>query len=521
MFPEEIPRNVPCVVRFLFTLGAIATLAVSTALAQTNTFEEIEKKAQALSIRPFQPLDRQIPDAAARMSYSEYRAIAFDRDKAIWNNTNLKFRIETFFRAFLYPEKIQINIVGRNGAVQPIAYSSQLFKVMEGSGKVPKVSPDYGFAGMRLLYEFPYPRSWEELVVFQGASYFRFPAPGQVFGLSARGIAINTADPKAPEEFPAFSELWVVEPEEGAKEVTVYALLDGPSVTGAYQFIIKPLARTTEAEVKATLFFRQQAERVGYAPITSMFWYGENNYRKFSDYRPEVHDSDGLLILDSYGTRIWRPLQTVTKDLVDIFALPKSPQGFGLLQRDREYSSSVDIRAIYHRRPSLWVEPIGDWNDGSIILWQIPTVDEYHDNVVAYWMPKNPPKGGEKHTIRYRLTSTAQDPPGVSTEGQVKATYIMSSYGRKDEYIVMVDFAWNGDTPAPFAEGQVPGVDITVDNAKVLSHSVDPNPDGKSWRLYTDVKFPSENMNAVLRYRLKGPKGWNSEEWTYTFVPQE
>ncbi len=224
---------------------------------------------------------------------------------------------------------------------------------------MPKVSPDYGFAGMRLLYEFPYPRSWEELVVFQGASYFRFPAPGQVFGLSARGIAINTADKKAPEEFPAFSQLWVVEPEEGAKEVTVYALLDGRPSQGrtSSSSDLSPAQQRRRSRRRSSFASRPSEWVMRRSP--AMFWYGENNYRKFPDYRPEVHDSgrppDPRLLWHAHLA----PPTNCDQGSRRCLRFTKVAQGFGLLQRDREYSSSVDIRAIYHRRPSLWVEPSG------------------------------------------------------------------------------------------------------------------------------------------------------------------
>jgi len=480
-------------------------------------FAEVEKKAEALAASPFQPLDRNIPPDAASMSYAVYQTIRFNKEKAVWRKDKVPFQLEMFYRAFLFPERIRIHLIDAQGQASEVDFSSDLFTLdSPDMAKLPETPAGYGFAGLKVYHKFPAPRGWQEAIIFQGASYFRIPT--QAFGLSNRGLAINTASDKAPEEFPAFTDFWVTKPK--GDSLTIYALLDGPTVTGAYEFIVHPGAFTS-VDVKASLFFRQTPDRVGYAPLTSMFFYGENNYRKFPDYRPEVHDSDGLLIEEADGNRIWRPLQTVKNHLVDAFGSAQPPRGFGLLQRDRAYANAVDNEAFYHLRPSAWVEPVGEgWTDGSVILWQIPTVDEYHDNIVAYWKPNQTPKAGEKRTIQYRVMSIDGEPADLPRDGQVIATYLMPSYGKMDRFLIMVDFAWGDKPPAMLKAGKLPTLQIEARGAEVLSQYVKPNVDGKSWRAHAVIQFPSETMNNLLRARLVTPEGWESEEWVYTFVPQ-
>lgn len=482
-------------------------------------FEEVNQKAISLAAAPFQPLERNIPPEAAQMSYAVYQSIRFNKEKTIWKNTSLPYRLEMFYRAFLYPERIKINLIDRKGVTSEVPFTTDLFKLDSPEmSALPQTGTDYGFAGLKVYYKFPTTGDWREAIIFQGASYFRVPT--KAFGLSLRGLAINTASSKQDEEFPAFTEFWVAEPKGGV--LTVYALLDGPTVTGAYEFNVTPGAATV-TEVKASLHFRKTPDRVGYAPLTSMFWYGENNYRKFPDYRPEVHDSDGLLIAEANGNRLWRPLQTVKNNLIDAFVLPKAPKGFGLLQRDRSYANAVDLEASYHHRPSAWVEPIGEgWDNGSVVLWQIPTVDEYHDNIVAYWMPDKTPQAGETHQLHYKVTCMDGEPKGLAKDGQAIASYITSSYGKKDRYFIMVDFNWGDKPPALYKEGKLPEMDLNAQGgAEIISQYVKPNPEANAWRLHAVVQFPSEQMNSVLRFRLKGPDGWHTEDWTYTFVPQE
>src|SRR5205085_6387853 len=158
-------------------------------------------------------------------------------------------------------------------------------------------------------------------------------------------------------------------------QVTVYALLESQRATGAYRFDIVPGAETV-VRVQARLYLRAAATQVatlGIAPLTSMFFSGENQPRR-GDFRPEVHDSDGLQVATGDGEWLWRPLQNPARMTVTSFAV-RELRGFGLMQRDRTFSSYEDTEARYERRPSAWVRPLSDWGPGRVELVQLPTPD--------------------------------------------------------------------------------------------------------------------------------------------------
>ncbi|MCB1134311.1 MAG: glucan biosynthesis protein, partial [Verrucomicrobiae bacterium] len=282
-------------------------------------------------------------------------------------------------------------------------------------GELPQ---DGGFSGFRLHTPLNQPDVYDELVVFQGASYWRALGKGQKYGISARGIAVDTGVDGAAEEFPAFREFWLRKPEKGDTHARIYALLDGPSYAGAYAFRVHP-GDDTQMEVRAVLFCRKEVKRFGVAPMSSMFWFGENSRRRFDDYRPEVHDSDGLAIRMGSGERIWRPLSNDSGSLgFSVFPMEKC-DGFGLLQRDRRFAAYEDGEADYHLRPSLWIEPTSDWGAGHVLLMEIPTGNELSDNIVAMWEPGKSPKPGERVEFSYRQHWTeeadASDAGGIVT----------------------------------------------------------------------------------------------------------
>ena len=146
-------------------------------------------------------------------------------------------------------------------------------------------------------------------------------------------------------------------------------------------------------DIEKHLFLRADIERLGIAPLTSMFWYAEYGRERIADWRPEVHDSDGLAIWNGAGERIWRPLNNPTRVFHTSY-LDHNPKGYGLLQRDRVFDHYLD-GVGYDRRPSTWVEPIGDWGKGVVQLVEIPTDDEIHDNIGAYWLPEQPARAGD------------------------------------------------------------------------------------------------------------------------------
>lgn len=248
-------------------------------------------------------------------------------------------------------------------------------------------------------------------LAFLGASYFRASGSRDQYGLSARGVAIDTAMPKA-EEFPAFTEFWIEN--LGPDRVRIHAALDGPSVTGAYAFDCAHGKQGVTQDVRASLFLRRDVERLGIAPITSMFWYDQSDPAKRGDWRPEIHDSDGLAVHAGNGERLWVPLSNPHFTRTNAMRAD-GLKGFGLLQRDQRFDHYQDDGAFYDRRPSLWVEPQGDWGKGAVMLYQMTTNTETVDNIAAFWLSDEAAKAGQRRDMAYKLTWTSDDPSRTAT----------------------------------------------------------------------------------------------------------
>jgi glucans biosynthesis protein len=325
-----------------------------------------------------------------------------------------------------------------------------------------------------------------------------------------------------PEEFPRFVEFWLEEAKEDSASITIYALLDGPSITGAYRFDgVKE--RAPIIDITADLFARTDIDRVGVAPLTSMFWYGENDRRLATDWRPEIHDSDGLAIWTGVGEHIWRPLtnsaQVRTNSFVDA-----SPKGFGLMQRDRKFDQYQDDGAFYHRRPSIWVEPVGDWGEGAVQLVEIPTDDEIHDNIVAYWTPKQPVRAGDELKYAYKLYWTNDEPNPPTNIGRVVATYTGNGGvpgQRRREDVFKRKFVID------FAGGPLAAMQQRFDVTPVISHSrgrVDNSYVIKvvgtnRWRALFDLTTEGDAPVDLRCYlRLEGET--LSETWLYQWLPK-
>ena len=266
--------------------------------------------------------------------------------------------------------------------------------------RVPADAQLPGVAGFRLNTPLNHPDRFDELVSFLGASYFRALGRDSRYGLSARGLALNTAGPQ-PEEFPRFTRFYLERPTQGLGETVVYALLDSPSVSGAYRFVIRP-GDTTEMDVTARLFFRADVAELGIAPLTSMFLFNGVNRAGFDDYRPRVHDSDGLRIVQQGGDVIWRPLNNPSR-LAGSYFVENNPVSFALHQRERDFTKYLDAGAHYEMRPSLEVVPLGDWGAGHVRLVEIPTALEVEDNIVAYFIPAGKVAAGDMREFAYRL----------------------------------------------------------------------------------------------------------------------
>lgn len=478
-------------------------------------FGHVRNIARDLAARPYRPPAETMPDVLRDMTYDQYRAVMFRPDHALWageGEGSGGFTAQFFHRGFLYRRLVRVNVIGPDGVV-PVAYHPDMFDL--GGLTVPDI-PDLGFAGFRIHHTAGGGSTGDEFAVFLGASYFRLIASGQEYGVSGRGIAVETGSDR-PEEFPDFTEFWIERPAPGSGEITVLALLDGTSLTGAYRFRLRPGVRT-KAEVDAALFLRRQVGQLGIAPLTSMFLHGENGPRSFDDFRPEMHDSDGLLTASTGGEWSWRPLVNGRATPRTTDYRMKDPRGFGLMQRDRDFGSYLDVQAMHERRPSLWVEPRGGWGDGAVQLYEFPSLEEYNDNIVAYWVPDRPMEAGAELDYGYALTVMDAGTELVPL-AHVTATRIGSAERLRptvppapERRFFVVDFEGKG------LPGHGAGVsaEVSATAGIVVEPVVEHVPQTGGWRLYFEYR-PERDEPAQLEARLKEGERVMTETWRYSW----
>jgi glucans biosynthesis protein len=498
---------------WLGTPICIAVLLLRAGMTYGFGLDEVAARAEQLARVPYDASSGKAPQWLLDITYDQWRDIRFRPDKALWRAQGLPFQVQFFHPGLYYPRTVAVNVVAA-GEVRHVASSSAEFDYGKNDF-ADRVPPDLGYAGFRIHYPLKSPTYHDEVIVFLGASYFRALGKNEVYGLSARGLAIDTVEP-AGEEFPAFTEFWLVQPAPEATSLTLYALLDSASVTGAYQFVVTPGEQTLVA-VDCRLFFRRAARKLGIAPLTSMFFHGENTTRWFDDFRPEVHDSDGLLLHLASGEWLWRPLDNPAALQVNQFQM-SDPRGFGLIQRDRNYDHYQDLEARSELRPSAWVEPRGDWGAGAVELVELPTDSDILDNIVTYWVPAKPVEAGDRRAFSYRLSwfgADATRPPA----GRVSATR-RDSGTEKNAQRVVIDFA-GGKLEALPANATVRGV-ISIAGGDDAGEIIDPhvvkNPVNGDWRLAFHVR-PKRQGPLELRAYLARGTDVLTETWSYVLLP--
>ncbi|WP_334188789.1 glucan biosynthesis protein G [Noviherbaspirillum sp.] len=477
-------------------------------------FDDAAAEAKRLASASYKKPEKNISKALENLNYDQYRDIRFRPDHNYWKDRKLPFELAFFHQGRTFDSRVKISeIVG--GRVQEIAFDPDLFDY--GANRLEaKDLESAGFAGFRVHYPLNTAQYKDEVVVFLGASYFRAVGKGQVYGLSARGIAVDTAL-NSGEEFPRFVQFWLERPEPGAKQLTIYGLLDSPRITGAYRFILKPGADTA-MDVKAQLYLRENIAKIGIAPLTSMYLFGENQRSATEDYRPEVHDSDGLSIHSGTGEWIWRPLVNPKRLLVTSFSMT-NPLGFGLMQRDRAFPNFEDLEARYEARPSAWVEPIGKWGPGRVELIQIPTPDETNDNIVAFWVPNALPAPGQPFDLEYRLLwqKQAERRPPLAWVSQTRRGH--GYVTKQDDSIALsVDFEGPVLKKLP-VDVKAEAVISTDANAKILETNTYKNAATGGWRMVVRLKRLDEKKPVELRAFLREGNNPLSETWSYILPP--
>jgi glucans biosynthesis protein len=477
--------------------------------ARAFGFDDVAARAKLQAQGTYQSVSRKPPAELQALTYDQYRDIRFRPDHALWRAEHLPFEVMFFHLGKFQTESVRINEVTPQGA-RHIPYSSADFNY--GKNKLsPQSWGDLGFAGFRVHYPLNGTDYKDELVVFLGASYFRALGAGLHYGLSARGLAIDTVGGQR-EEFPRFTEFWIVKPAPSAGTVTIYALLDSPRASGAYQFDVRPGAETV-IDVRLRIFLRARVATLGIAPLTSMFAFGVNQPHR-ADFRPEVHDSDGLMVATGDGEWLWRPLLNPKQTLTTSFSMRKL-RGFGLMQRARQFSDYEDSEAHYELRPSAWIEPLGSWGPGRVELVELNSPDETNDNIVAYWVPEQLPATGQPLDMTYRLhwqgTQQMQHPPGA----WVTQTRIGRGFAElaDDEQQFVVDFAGPSLDALP-ANAKVKAVVTAPSNGQIVESNAYRVDATGAWRMTVRVKQLHPTEPTELRGFLQSDTNVLTETWS-------
>ncbi len=501
--------------RFVRPLQVLALVLGLAILAPAGAFEfaDVDRIARERASRPYAKPSFVLPKALKDLSYDQVRDIRFDPARSLWRAEKLPFEVQFFHLGGFFEQPVRVHeVVGPE--VREIGFDAADFSY--GKNKLDRTQlGKLGHAGFRVHYALNSPAYKDELVVFLGASYFRALGKGQRYGASARGLAIDTAE-REGEEFPRFEQFWIERPGAKASHLVIHALLDSRRVSGAYRFVIRPGAETV-TEVQSRLYLREAVAKLGIAPLTSMFFFGENQRGPTDDFRPEVHDSDGLAVETAHGEWIWRPLVNPRRLLVTSYSLT-DPRGFGLLQRDRDFSNYEDLESRYELRPSVWVEPTSKWGSGRVELVQIPTPNETNDNIVAYWVPRVAPKVGEPYDVSYRLRwqkSNERRPPTAWTV-QTRRGH---GYQPLADDVIKLTVDFDGPALRRLPADAPVEADVWVGSGQRLSLIVHHNEATGTWRMVVQVRRQNKDRPIELRAQLQHRGQSVSETWSTILPP--
>ncbi|MFW5489934.1 MAG: glucan biosynthesis protein [Desulfovibrio sp.] len=518
---QRLARSVGLFLLLLLTVSA--TIGTGTpSFAKTSglnapgfDFARLKGYARHLASVPYQKPSTKLPASLSDLSWYKYQQITFDRSRAVWTNEQSAYRVELFHRGGYFLTPVAISLV-QNGTVSDLSYDPTMFRYGDSGVDGASLPANLGYAGFRLYFKNDWTR---DVVSFLGGTYFRAVGDTMQYGLSARGLAVDSGLPR-PEEFPRFSHFWLEQPAPGSDSMTLYALMDSPSVAGAYKFDIF-YGKTLRMKVDAAVYPRKAIERIGVAPLTSMFMVGENDRRIDYDWRPEIHDSDGLAMHAGNGEWVWRPLANPDRLAFNAYR-NDNPRGFGLLQRDMHFDHYQDLNLFYEKRPGLWIEPLGDWGKGAVQLVEIPALDETFDNIVAFWHPDKPVRPGQELLYSYNL-SWGTRPPLPGDLAYVVNTYtgLGGEMGKKRTHYsrrFVVDFT-GGPLPDLASNTEVKAV-IDASAGQVEMASVRPQPQSDGYRVQFDIVPPDNSRTPLnLRLRLEADGKPLTETWLYQWAP--
>lgn len=501
-------------------LGNLLSLCMAFFVAGSWAFslDDVASKAEKLAASPYQPPKSNLPPVFRQMAFADYQQLRYREDQGRWRDAETPFELRFYHQGMHFDVPVKINEITAT-SVQEIRYDPEMFEF--GNVDIdPATLQDLGFAGFKVLYPLNEAGKQDELMTLLGASYFRVVGKDQVYGLSARGLAMDTALPSG-EEFPRFTEFWVERPEADRGNLLIYALLDSPRATGAYRMVLTP-GKDSIVDVQARVYLREPVEKLGIAPLTSMYLFGANQPSQQLNYRPQLHDSEGLAIHAGDGEWIWRPLNNPKRLSISSYSV-ENPKGFGLLQRTRDFGRYEDLDDRYELRPSGWIEPRGDWGKGHVELVEIPTPDETNDNIVAFWVPEERPAPGEAIEVAYRL-HFSMDEPGLHDPelAWVEQTRLSTGDVKQSNLIrqpdgstaLIVDFVGPNLAKLP-ADAPVSTQVSVDDNVELVENNLRHNPVNKGWRLTLRLRVKDPARPVELRAALVDGESTLSETWSY------
>jgi glucans biosynthesis protein len=487
-------------------LGAKAAVAAPAPAEGPTPFTAgaVLDMARQLAKEPYKAPASPLPDPFANLTYEQYVGIRAKPDSALWSDDNVGFAIEPLHRGFIFSTPMDINIVD-NGMAQKLHYNPAAFDF--GKLKPPANLGDIGFSGFRVLQAVE-GHGFEEVAIYQGASFFRAKARGQNLGVTARGLSIHTGEPQG-EEFPFFRAVWIEKPKPAAKTLVIHALLDSASVTGAFRFTLRP-GEATIIDTELTIVGRAAIDHLGLAAMTGVYLFGGLARSKVDDIRPNVYDVDGLQMLTGAGEWIWRPVANRNTLQISAF-VDQNPRGFGLLQRSRSFSTFEDDDQHWELRPSLWIEPIGDWGAGQVQLVEIPTTSENNDNIIAFWQPKAGLAAGATQSFAYRQfwcwTPPARPTLAICTDARA------GRVGKVCHFAVQFSselFA-NADAAAQIK------VNMAANPGRIVALRTFASTERKTLRVLFDLE-PGSETYSELRLVLESGGRPASETWLYRWT---
>ena len=466
--------------------------------------ESVVAMARELSKSAFKAPRATLPDPFGSLTFEQYNAIRRNLGTAIWGDGQSPFALEPLQRGFIFASTMEIRLV-EAGQSQKVAYDRSLYDF--GKLQVTGDLGDMGFSGVRIL-KGGGAEGWKDTAIFQGATFFRSLARGQTYGVSARGLSIHTGDPEG-EEFPIFRAIWIEKPSPAADALVIHALLDSTSLTGAFRFTLRA-GEATIIDTELTLFARVAVEHLGFGTMTATYLFGAMEHRRGDDVRQNVYDVTGLQMLSGAGEWIWRPVANRETLQISGFS-DQNPRGFGLLQRNRNFDSFGDDEAHWELRPSLWIEPIGDWGDGEVMLLEIPSDSENNDNIIAQWRPKAGIAANESLSLAYRQF-WCWTPPAHSDRAIVVSSRV-GKVGKRRRFIV--EFVSDAFADPQKAAEAVASIEASP--GQIVAIRLYPYKDRRSVRVVFDLD-PGSDVYSEIRMVLKAQNQPVSETWLYRWT---